>query len=473
MNERDFEQLLYQEADHLSPKKLSTPPPTPWRHTLKQLCWGLALTSITLNFLYLDYLLSTLGTVLVWLGFRSLRQQNPSFRAGYVLCWVMSLLHLVNLTLLATPVSQNTSLLLGLSLFASLIKWMLFLCLWLGLRGLYLQAQLPPKTRSAGWMVICYGLMFGMALISVNVLLLVLPILILWILLLVGLFRTHRSLDWAGYAICPAPVRVSNQRAAVAWLGLTALSVIVALSLSLRLPMHGVEPLESSTQCSQLRTQLEDLEFPTDLLEQLPDRLVAHLDGATHIQVDRGGNVDPDTDVARLSLDVVSVMFSQTGDVQMFAFFQWETPPEHRMLEGIHLIPNVQNLSLSAQLDQPEGMLQWEENGQSFQAPLGTLFTSPPEILLATYSPWPTSADITFSLPKKGENIRGYVTWGLHGFFTTTNFNARVTYLHQKSPLLYPWDTPCNTYRNQSIRYYGPFEFYDSLLLIQYPGPTS
>lgn len=473
MNERDFEQLLYQEADHLSPKKLSTPLPTPWKRALKQLCWGLALTSITLNFLYLDYLLPTLGSVLVWLGFRSLRRQNAPFRTGYVLSWLMCLLRLVNLTLLATPVSQDGSLLLGLHLFGSLVNWMLYLCLWLGLRGVFHQAQLPPKTRSAGWLVVGYGLLLGLALFSFGALLLVLPLLILWMLLLVGLFRTHRSLDQAGYAVRPAPVRVSNRWATLTWLGFTALSVVVALSLSLRLPMQGVEPLDTSTQHSQLRTQLQQLGFPAHLLQMLPDAQVEQLEGATYIEVDSGGNYAPDADIARLSMDVVEVMFSHAGEARMYAFFQWDTPPEHRMLEGIRLLPNVQQLAVPLQLDQPQGVLQWEEDGQSFQAPLGTLFTSPPEILLSTSPQWYQYADLTFSLPKEGEHIRGYVTWTLRGFSTMTNLNAQVTYLHQESPLLYPWDTPCNVYRNQSHNYCSPFEHYDNLLLIQYPGPSS
>lgn len=473
MNERDFEQLLYQEADHLSPQKLSTPLPTPWKRALKLLCWGLALTSITLNFLYLDYLLPTLGGVLAWLGFRSLRRQNAPFQAGYVLSWLMCLLRLVNLTLLATPVSQNGSLLLGLSLFGSFVNWWLYLSLWLGLRGVFHQAHLPPKTRSAGWLVVGYGLLLGLAVFSFGVLLLVLPLLILWVLLLVGLFRTHRSLDQAGYAVRPAPVRVSNRWATIAWLGVTALAVGVAMVLSLRVPMEGVEPLEASTQQAQLRTQLQQLGFPASLLQMLSDAQVEQMEGATCIEVDSGGNYAPDADVAGLSIDVVEVMFSHTGEARMYAFFQWATPPEHRMLEGIRLLPNVQQLAVPLQLDQPQGVLQWEENGQSFQAPLGTLFTAPPEILLSASPQGYPYADLTFSLPKEGEHIRGYVSWTLGGISSATNLNAQVTYLHQESPLLYPWDTPCNVYRNQSHNYCAPFECYDSLVLVQYPGPSS
>lgn len=357
MNERDFEQLLYQEADHLSPQKLSTPLPTPWKRALKLLCWGLALTSITLNFLYLDYLLPTLGGVLVWLGFRSLRRQNAPFQAGYLLSWLMCLLRLVNLTLLATPVSQNGSLLLGLYLFGSLVTWLLYLCLWLGLRGIFRRAQLPPKTRSAGWLVVCYTLLTALALLQLNVLLVTLPFLAVWVLLILALFRVHRSLDQAGYTVRPAPVRVSNRWATIAWLGVTALSVGVAMVLSLRVPMEGVETLESSTQQVQLRTQLQQLGFPAHLLQMLPDAQVEQLEGATNIEVDSGGNYAPDADVAGLSMDVVEVMFSHAGEVRMYAFFQWATPPEHRMLEGIRLLPNVQQLAVPLQLDQPQGVL--------------------------------------------------------------------------------------------------------------------
>ncbi|OUN26157.1 hypothetical protein [Pseudoflavonifractor sp. An85] len=470
MKEQELEFLLYQQAYQLSPKDFS-----PWRRALKQVCWGLALWSITLDIFYLNYLLPTLGAILLWLGLRSLRRQNRPFHVGFVLSWVLSLYHVLIVAALATPATQNAPLLLGLRWFGSLITWGVYLCLWLGLRGVFRQAQLPPKNRAAGWLVVCYGLLMAMAFLSLNLLILVLPVLLVYIFLLVGLYRTHRSLDQAGYAVHPAPVRVSNGWAAATWLGLTVLAVVVPLSLSLRLPLQGAEPFTLNTQQSQVRGQLEQLGFPAELLVLLPDAQVAQLENATQVQVTTQTGSLEYADMSKLSMDIVEVALTQTGDIRVYAFFHWDSPPKQRMLEGLYLIPNIHELAVSLSIDQLQGMLFWEESGQTFQAPLGNLFTSPPEIQLTHASQGYSYADLTFSLPKDGEQIRGYVSWTLHGFTMATNLNAKVVYLHQESPLLYPCNTPGNQYFTNSWSSMGsaPFSALDRPLLIQYPDISS
>ena len=59
----------------------------PWREPIGRIAAGMALTGITLNFLYLQYLLPTLGAALQYLGFRTLRRSGPAFR----IAWGLSL----------------------------------------------------------------------------------------------------------------------------------------------------------------------------------------------------------------------------------------------------------------------------------------------------------------------------------------------------------------------------------------------
>ena len=77
--------------DHLLQASLPELPPaeiaqgvTPWRRAMGRILWGLALTSITLQFWNLQYLLPTIGLVLLMLGFRALRRENGWLAA---LCW--------------------------------------------------------------------------------------------------------------------------------------------------------------------------------------------------------------------------------------------------------------------------------------------------------------------------------------------------------------------------------------------------
>lgn len=81
-----FDELLREDAAAL-------PPPadgeiTPWRTAMDRILWGMGLTTITLNFLWLDVLLPAIGAVLLVLGFRTLRRENaPSAGAIVWRCW--------------------------------------------------------------------------------------------------------------------------------------------------------------------------------------------------------------------------------------------------------------------------------------------------------------------------------------------------------------------------------------------------
>ena len=83
-----FDELLREDAAAL-------PPPadgeiTPWRTAMDRILWGMGLTTITLNFLWLDVILPAIGAVLLVLGFRTLRRENAPLRW----CYHLSLLAL-------------------------------------------------------------------------------------------------------------------------------------------------------------------------------------------------------------------------------------------------------------------------------------------------------------------------------------------------------------------------------------------
>ena len=77
--ERDrFDERIEQELAGIVPGEGIVGEVDPWRVPLGRIAAGLALTGITLNFLYLQYLLPALGIVLQYLGFRALRRSGPA-----------------------------------------------------------------------------------------------------------------------------------------------------------------------------------------------------------------------------------------------------------------------------------------------------------------------------------------------------------------------------------------------------------
>ena len=81
MNEREYDLLLAETAGELPP-----PPEEqaePWSRAMKYILWGLALVTFRLELFYLQFILPCIGSVLVFLGFRSLRRSARGFAAAY------------------------------------------------------------------------------------------------------------------------------------------------------------------------------------------------------------------------------------------------------------------------------------------------------------------------------------------------------------------------------------------------------
>lgn len=81
MNEREYDLLLAETAGELPP-----PPEEqaePWSRAMKYILWGLALVTFRLELFYLQFILPCIGSVLVFLGFRSLRRSARGFATAY------------------------------------------------------------------------------------------------------------------------------------------------------------------------------------------------------------------------------------------------------------------------------------------------------------------------------------------------------------------------------------------------------
>ena len=75
MTDADFEAMLARSVPDVPPEEIVAEV-TPWRRAMNRILFGMALCAITLNFLCLNYILPAIGTVLLLLGFRTLRQEN-------------------------------------------------------------------------------------------------------------------------------------------------------------------------------------------------------------------------------------------------------------------------------------------------------------------------------------------------------------------------------------------------------------
>ena len=274
-----FDELLREDAAALPPPSDSAV--NPWQTAMGQILWGMGLTTITLNLLYLDYILPALGAVLLVLGFRTLRRENAPLGWCYKLSLAALVLRGAIYVLLALPISLDNT----LAYCTALVTLALYICLWRGMVGVSRSAGAEkPAAPAAGAMAVLYGLLLPLAYIGLEGWLLVVPLLVIYIVLLRNMAKLSRSLSDTGYVITAAPVRLPGW--AVLWgsLGLLLASILLAAFLGQRYPTDW-QAREDAPQDETIRQELLDLGFPETVLNDLTADEIAALDGAAEVYV--------------------------------------------------------------------------------------------------------------------------------------------------------------------------------------------
>ena len=141
MKQDEFELRLTQEMADLPPGPGEVQDYNPWQAAMSKLLWGMALTTFRLEFFYLQYLLPLLGAALMYLGYRSLRRENPWFRLCWGLSGLLLAIHIALDILAATPVmgwiAGNPAVNWGLTWPIRGMDLLLLFALWRGSRAAF------------------------------------------------------------------------------------------------------------------------------------------------------------------------------------------------------------------------------------------------------------------------------------------------------------------------------------------------
>lgn len=141
-----------------APESRSDPTPS-WQTTMTQILWGLALSTLTLEIPLLQELLSFLGLLLLYLGFRAVRRENKWLFRCYVFTAVRCIA-LVPIFALNATIFQNQFYTSALGYLTNLASMFLVLVtlfsLWRGLLQLRKASGVKASTRAAGGLVVWY-----------------------------------------------------------------------------------------------------------------------------------------------------------------------------------------------------------------------------------------------------------------------------------------------------------------------------
>lgn len=401
MKQDEFDLRLTQEMADLPPDPNEIQDYNPWQAAMSKLLWGMALTTFRLEFFYLQYLLPLLGAALMYLGYRSLRRENPWFRLCWALSGLLLAVHIALDVLTATPVmgwiAGNPAVNWGLTWPIRGMDLLLLFALWRGSRAAFRtvgEAQPPRDWLREGFL--CYLLALATALWSELVpavepgwlgvtitnhwLYYLRPIafLILEIRLLVCIAHQSDALAGLGYDIAPAPIRVSARPFLLGVFALTLAAIPPALWLGGRIPTGPAEPAAQLTaEQEDIRARLVSLGLPEDAAAALDGAELERCAQAVAVETGHWSDLDlTDDDAplvegnhllvqagdaqARLS---VWLVFLPHGQVRWYHFFQYETLPTLRLQEQFSVIP-----SGNYPADDYSGRLLWVEREAAYAA---------------------------------------------------------------------------------------------------------
>ncbi len=479
MTEQDFETLLAQAVPDLPPDDVAKQV-GPWRQAMARILWGLGLSSITVHFFYLNFILPSVGLLLLLLGFRTLRRENRWLR----LCWQISIVRVgcqMALLILYATIwydSLLTPWLFYVQIFLAALQLLLFLAFWLGLREVGKKAGGAGGTGSAAALLIWNLLILALGLVQFDLIWGMLGMLILYVCILVSLWKLSGALDEVGYVVESAPVKRSDRALSALLAAVTAAGILCVGLLFHSYPMDWQEVTPThSAAVEEVKGQLLDLGFPREVLRDLTDEDILALRGARRIltgtrdhPVNEGREVKtvgPDGPCINVVYDVnelriTGVAVELPGDRetwQLIHHFRWVVDPGFYGTESIQLWSAERNEQGWQQGGPLTGRLLYDRDGRTYEAPyyfLGnktytqnSMFFGPSEL---------SDLFAAFSMPRRGADHRGYLSYPIlevqDGWIIDSGFN----YTHQLSPFQYPVETAMGNRMRGSWNLTEPFQ---------------
>lgn len=466
MTDADFEAMLARSVPDTPPEEIVAEV-TPWRRAMNRILFGMALCAITLNFLCLNYILPAIGTVLLLLGFRTLRQENRWLGGCFAIAVIRAVYFFATL-ILNTTILQSAvftpAITTALTAGNAALLLALYFCFWRGLLAVQKKAGLPAQTGGALALIVWYALVCVLAAVHYTGWIVPIAMLVGYGCILRSLYRLSGALDEARYAIAPKPVRVTDRClvlviAAVLGIGCT---LGYLFGGSYRMDWQPADTSEQA-QTEAVRQQLLDLGFPEAVLNDLTPEDIAACDGALRVvaevedyPVNDGRNVlweacneeneryyvqDTVYDVKELRLTGVAVQLPGAQETwRVYHHFLWTTDPGFYGTEAIQIRPAYRSIpeGWSAAGD-VTGRVLYDRDGQTFTASYHTLgrqtYTAD-----SVFFGQRTNSDLfaAFSMPRHAESARGYVAYTAAAVQSGCLLNSWINYTHQQSWLQYP-----------------------------------
>lgn len=478
MNDHDFDAMLTESISELPPDDIAADV-TPWRRAMNRILFGFALCAITLNILGLNYILPAIGMVLLLLGFRTLHRENGWFGACYGIAVLRALDFFADFILnstiykneILTPDIQSAGNAVAVALLLIQI-----LCFWRGLCAVKRKAGLPPKAGAALAFFMWYAVGCFAAVMQLEGLIIVGALLISYILIVVSLCKLSKVLDEAGYTVKPAAVKVTDLCIVIVIAVVVVLGCLAGYIFGSSYDMDWKPEKAAATDKTQeIKSQLIDLGFPKNVLNDLTAEDIAACDGAQQVLVDVTD--DPENGES-LDMTITSIGVYVPGEQDKWVIlhhFVWKSNPGFYGTEALQLWPAYRYATgvEASGGDEVTGRVLYDKDGKTYASPYHWIgqqtYTSAGFFDAGQTMSEPFAA---FSMPSDGERCRGYIAYSMvvgepfeNGEENGCSFMCAMLYTHQWDWLQYPVKTAMEHRMSGASFFDGAFFTIDSQFL--------
>ena len=267
-----------------------------------------------------------------------------------------------------------------------------------------------------------------------------------YIFIIRNIYKLSKELDEAGYSIQTVSVKVTDRCIVISLVSVLIIGCAFGYIFggSYKMDWSKVNA-SANAEVEEIKEQLIELGFPQYVLDDLTEDDVAACRGALQVAVDV---TEEPLNNGRASGDAKELLITGVG-VQIpgerenwiiFHHFLWTIDPGFYGTEAIQLWPAYQSVSEGwASYGEVTGRVLYDDNGEIFAAPYYFLgnqtFT-----YNSIFGGEQTNTDIfaAFSMPRRGENYRGYIAYPIVELEDGYIISSWMNYIHQKSWLQYP-----------------------------------
>lgn len=459
-NDRELDELLRSSLDDMPPEDIVSDV-TPWKKAMDRILVGMALCTLTLNFLCLNYILPAIGTMLLILGFRSIRRENRWLNVIFIITVIRAVYYYSSLIICSTVYSTEFSEQFGsiaACINVALILIMLF-CFWRSLCLIRARSGLKPKAGGAAALLIWYIVMLLLALVKYEGLIIGLGMIITYIFIIRSLSRISKELGEVGYSIDPAPVRIPDRAIVISVCTIVGVGLLCGYAFFSEYDMSWQEISAGEHDGQELiEQQLISLGFPEDVLADLSTEDLAACEGAVEVAVSCREFEVGESDTLYITGAAVHLA-DQRETWLVFHHFRWSDGAAVNGTESVQLWPTYRDIAEGwTNGGYLGGRVLHDKNGTRFSATyhyLGTEIYSTDTMFWGIWQ----SEDVfaAFSMPRDGENRRGYVVYSTKELTDGYIISSWMNYTHQDSLLQYPVKTAMQERMSGSRSPYSAF----------------